>query len=576
MRLSAVCIRAALLAWMLLLAGTGTSSAQDPFGNDMGPPSGGFGGSRPRQKAQPKKKNPDEPETHAASGAGDHLLTPGGEPTLPEKPLEIPDSIAKRIGSDARLDEPRIDQSGELTRHFYGLMYEEEAPSTGYRFRTSFPPFWFERVKPSLTDPSKPDRASLFGLYYNRRSAERSDDILFPLFWNLRDGDSRTTVIGPWAQRVAPDRADHWLAPIYFWGRRPGGSYLVIPPLLTYFNHDAESGFNLLGPYFCSWKGGNSCDSATAKNMDRGIAPLYFSGQTEDSEYRLIPPLLHYHHLDKREQSSVDIWGPVYRKHTETWDSLHIFPLYFSVWGEDERHTTLFPIFHYGHKGESSLLINPLFGAATSEAGYKTFVTWGYARYRGKTELDMITPLYWDYRDPEIGLSQKLLFPFYFSRTGPRDNTHVLFPFFANIERTGLSESTWVTPLFQHSTDLRGWSTNIYPILFLGRDGFDTHTVVAPFFWDFASRSSRTTIGFPLYWRFAQENSVSQLIGNVYYSEQKGRQGVDWQVHIFPLLSFGETPDGHFWNVLYGLAGYERRGSMTKLRTFWIPITLSN
>ena len=76
-------------------------------------------------------------------------------------------------------------------------------------------------------------------------------------------------------------------------------------------------------------------------------------------------------------------------------------------------------------------------------------------------------------------------------------------------------------------------------------------------------------------WRFAHDNSVSELIGNVYYSEQKVRQGLDWQLHIFPLFSYGESPDGHFWSVLYGLAGYERKGSMTKLKTFWIPIPLS-
>lgn len=528
----------------------------------------------PRAKAKPKAS--DQPETHAASGGGDQMIPPGGEPTLPDNPLEVSEAVAKRIGSDAALDEPRVESDDTLRRRFYGVMYEESQQQTGYRFRTSFPPFWFERLQPSLKDPSQPDRASLYGLYYNRRSAERADDVLFPLFWNLRDVESRTTVVGPWVQRVAPDRGDHWLAPLYFWGRRPGGGYLILPPLLSYFNHDADSGFNLIGPAFCQWKGGDSCFGDGATRVHRGLAPLYFAGRDEESEYRLIPPLLHYHSLDLREDTSLDIWGPVYRKHSEKREALHVFPLYWSLWGEDERHTTLLPFFHYGHKGAASLFVNPLFLNAKSELGYSTFVTWGYARYRGKTELDMYTPLYWDYRDPEIGLEQKLLFPFYFSRVSPRENTHVLFPLFANVERRGLSESTWITPLFQHSTDLRGWSTNIYPFFFVGRDGYDTHTVVAPFFWDFASRSSRTTIGFPLYWRFAQENQVSQLIGNVYYSEHKGRQGLDWQVHIFPLFSYGETPDGHFWNVLYGLAGYERRGSMTKLRTFWVPIPLSN
>lgn len=570
-------IRAAALVSVLWLWAL-PALAQDPFGSDMGEPApGGFsnrpppGGKRPKS---PSSKPSDAPETHAASGAGDRLATPGGEPTLPDNPLAIPAEIVKKIGSDAALDEPSLGRSDELTRRFYGLLYQE-SNTTGYRFRSSFPPLWFERIQPSLKDPTQPDRASLFGLYYNRRSAERSDDILFPVFWNMRDLDSRTTVIGPWMQHESPDKSEQWLAPLYFWGKSAHSSYTIIPPLLTYFNHGPDSGFNLIGPAFCSWKGGESCNSTTATNIDRGIAPLYFAGQDEESEYRVIPPLLHYHSLDKRDESSLDIWGPVYRKHTDSLDALHIFPLYFSLWGPNERHTTLFPLFHIGHDGPATLFINPLFAHAHSELGYETFITWGYARYRGKTELDMVTPLFWSYRDPEIGLDQKLLFPFYFSRTSPREDTQVFFPFYANSERKGLSQSTWVTPLFEHTTGLRGWSTNIYPLFFFGRDGFDTHTVIAPFFWDFAGRSSRTTVGFPLLWRFAHDNSVSELIGNVYYSEQKVRQGLDWQIHIFPLFSYGESPDGHFWSVLYGLAGYERKGTMTKLKTFWIPIPLS-
>lgn len=566
--------RAATLVLAIVLHGA-RALGQDPYGASPGEP--GFGGrpppGAPRQR-QPSTRPSDAPETHAASGANDRLVTPGGEPTLPDDPLAIPAEVAEQLGTDKTLDEPSLGRSEALRRRFYGVLYEE-SNEVGYRFRSSFPPFWFERIQPSLKDPTTPDRASLFGLYYNRRSAERADDVLFPLFWNLRDLDSRTTVIGPFAQRVAPDRSDLWLAPLFFTGSRPQGGYTIIPPLLTYFNHDAEGGFNLIGPYFCSFSGGPSCGSDSTNDVDLGIAPLYFAGEDEFSEYRLIPPLLHYHSVDKRELSSVDLWGPVYRKHTEERDALHVFPLYYSLWGKDERHTTLFPFFHVGHKGSASLIINPLFAYSNTELGYETIITWGYARYRGKTELDMITPLFWHYRDPEIGLDQKLILPFYFGRTGPRENSQVFFPFYANFERKGLSESTWITPLFRHATDLRGWSTNIHPLFYFGRDGYDTHTVIAPFFWDFASRSSRTTIGFPIYWRFARDNHMSQLIGNVYYSEQRVRQGLDWEVHVFPFFSYGETPDGHWWNVLYGLAGYERRGSMTKLRTFWVPIPLS-
>jgi hypothetical protein len=549
------------------------AAAQDPMGPGLMP---GFGsGSDPQPKAKPKK-DPNEPETHAASGADDTVVAPGGEPSLPDEPLKLKEKTLDRIGSDLH---PRWQERGrgrKTTYGFYGPYYTEE--SDNYSFKLAFP-VWAERKQPSRTAPKIVDRASLYGgLYYNRRSAERSDDVLFPLFWNLVDerAKSRTTIIGPVVNRVAPDERDNWVAPFYFGGKRKNGGYTIIPPLLTYANTNGRSGFNLVGPMFCSWKGGGECDARTAQELDFGVAPFYFYGQSAEKKYEIIPPLLHYYRYNDRDLSWVNIWGPYYREHTQKRDMFHILPFYFSITGKDESHTTLLPFFHYGHKGKSSLFVNPLFLTATGDHGESTFVTWGYARYRGRTELDMITPLYWRYRDPDIDLTQDLLFPFYFSRESPRESTTALFPFFANSKRYGISETTFITPFFQHSHGIRGWSTNIHPFLYVGREGTETHTVVAPFFWDFASPSSRTTVAFPVFWRFADDKEVSQLVGNVYYHEQKLKGGgSDWEVHVFPAFSYGETPDGHWWNVLYGLAGYTKRGSLVKVRTLWIPITVS-
>jgi len=542
-------------------------------GMGMGP---GMGGGAPPSSGKKKpKKAPNEPETHAASGASEEVVPSGAEPTLPEHPLEISKSTAARIGSDSAVDEPEIGRGPKTTRHFYGLWYDET--SDRYRFRTLFP-LWLERTQPSLTDPTKTDRASMFGpLYYNRRSATRADDILFPVFWNLNDrkSNSRTTIVGPLVNRRAPGETDDWLAPLYFTGTRPLGSYTIIPPLLTYMKHDRKGGFNLVGPAFCSWKGGQYCDERTATDIDFGVFPLYFHGHTETSSYDLVPPLLHYRHDDQRESSWVDVWGPYYRRHTEKRDALHVFPFYYSLWGPNERHTTLLPFFHYGWSGNSSLFINPLYLIQKGENGDSTFVTWLYARHRGRTELDMITPLFWRYRDPDIGLEQELLFPLLYSRRSPRESNQVFFPFWGHFERYGISETTFVTPFFQHTSDLRGWSTNLHPIFYLGRDGADTHLVVAPVFWDFASPSSRATVAFPVYWRFADETSVSQLVANTYYHERRVAHGLDWELHFFPVFSYGQTPNGHWWNVLYGLAGYTRRGEFTQVRTLWIPITTS-
>src|SRR6185295_1534950 len=104
--------------------------------------------------------------------------------------------------------------------------YQEK--SLSYRFRTLFP-LWAERTMPN-------DRASLFGFYYNRRSTHVDADVLFPLFWRLRDHDTRTTIVGPFAHRETektkdhPGRHDNWLAPLVFEGSSSNGSgYFHIP-----------------------------------------------------------------------------------------------------------------------------------------------------------------------------------------------------------------------------------------------------------------------------------------------------------------------------------------------------------
>jgi hypothetical protein len=551
--------------------------AQDPYGPGLSPgfgPSPGQGGGS--SKKAPAKPPDGMPETHAASGGDDSLEAPGNEPTIPSDPLAIKKSSYARIGSDLSPELEERGQNGRFDRKFYGPYYSER--SGDYTFKLAFP-VWAERTQPSRNDKLKLDRASLFGgLYYNRRSAERADDVLFPVVWNLRDLEhkTRTTVIGPLVNRVTPEGHDNWLAPLYFTGKRKdGGGYTLIPPLLTYTQTDGRSGLNLVGPLFCSWKGSSSCDARTAEDIDLGVAPLYFYGQNAERKYEIIPPLLHYYRYNDRDLSWFNVWGPYYREHTQKREMFHLLPLYYSIWGKNERHTTVFPFFHYGHKDNEFLLANPLFLLARGEKNESTFATWGYARYRGRTELDMITPLYWAFRDPDIGLDQKLLFPFFYKRTSPRESSWAFFPFYGKFERFGISKSTWITPFFQHSTDLRGWSTNIHPLVYLGRDGQATHTVLAPFFWDFAEPKQRATVAFPFYWRFSDRKSVSQLVGNVYYREEIKSTGSEWEVHIFPAFSYGETPRGHWWNILYGLAGYTREGATTKMRTMWIPITLS-
>lgn len=572
-RISAVMVcSSAFASAQMGMMGGGMGGGMMPMGGGMGPP--------PSSKKAPKKeekRNEDEPELHAAPGAGSEELGSGSEPSMPADPLAIPGRIKDRIGTDTPLDDQELGRSTDTERRFYGLYYAEK--SGKYGFRATMPPLWLQRTQPSRTNPTVKDEGNLYGLlYFRRRSAERADDVLFPLVYNLRDKqkDSRTTVVGPFVDRKTPTEWDRWAAPLYFGGGRPAGGYTLIPPLLYYQNVNAEGGTSLVGPAFCSWKGGKRCDTRTATDIDLGVAPFYFYGQNRTHAYELIPPLLHYYAYNDRDLSWVNVWGPYYRSHTQKRDLLHVMPLYWSVNKPNGgRHTTVLPFFHFGRENRSWLFVNPLFLMRQGDEGERTFVTWGYARHRGRTELDMITPLFWHYRDPDAHVDEKLLFPFYYRKTSPRESTTALFPFYARKERFSISKTTFITPFFEHSHDLTGWSTNIHPILYLGRTNKQSHTVVAPIFWDFAGTESRATVAFPIYWRFSNLTSTTQLVGNVYYSEKKVQGGSDWQLHVFPLFSYGETPRGHFWNVLFGLAGFTRDGGNATARTLWIPIPLS-
>ena len=188
----------------------------------------------------------------------------------------------------------------------------------------------------------------------------------------------------------------------------------------------------------------------------------------------------------------------------------------------------------------------------------------------------MVTPLYWAYRDPDIGLNRKILFPFLYSSTSPRESNQAFFPFWGHFERYGISESTWITPFFNHKTDLRGWSTNLYPLVYVGRNALETHFVVAPVPLGTLPRRNRAPpwpsrcSGASATRRKSPSSSATSTI-----TRRNCARGLDWEVHIFPAFSYGETPNGHWWNVLYGLAGYTRQGTATTLRTLWIPTKLS-
>jgi hypothetical protein len=507
------------------------------------------------------------------------------EPVIapPQDPLAISPETSERIGSDWRNGPPSPD--GPL-RHTRWFPYYEERRGD-YRLRL-LPPLFVEQTR-GLPDPTQTlygvpkteDTEGLYALlYYRRRSLALDADVVFPAFWRVRDGDSHVVVAGPLAHREAPFAHDNWLAPLFFEGKRPDGGYFHSPILLT-TSHWARSGaFTLVGLFF---------RDRSASDVDFGVVPFFFHGDNGNLDgnrrtYTLIPPFFYYHAEHELDSTSMTVIGPVIARSTPKRDIFDVAPLFFHIQGKPqsagvaESHTTLFPLFHYGHSPDASLFILPgYYRRVTSKSDTMLSLFYSHAEGRsGSTSLTAagpVVPLWWNYSDRDLGVHAWAAVPFFYVSNSPSGQDW-LTPLVGRFASYGESTTWWVAPTFTFTTDIHGWETDLHPIIYAGRSDDSTHTVVAPIFWDFANPKKRTTVGFPIYWRFVDgENaSVLQVAANTLYMQKRVPGGVDWQFHLLPLFSYGESPTGYFWNLLFGLAGYTRDGAHAEVRALWLPI----
>lgn len=524
-------------------------------------------------------------EDHDPHGPSPSSL-PLGEPTaeVPEDPLEVPEPLRAKIGTD--YDGMPPSPEGELTRTFIPPYYAERKGD--YRLRL-VPPLYLEHTRglDPATGESTPetDRQSLTALlYYQRRSPKLDADVVFPAFWRVRDRQNHVLVLGPFAHRKAPGEHDNWVAPLFFQGKRRDGGYFHSPALLTTSHWRPEGAFTLVGPYF---------RDRTGSDVDWGIAPFLFRGDNGNIDgarktYTLIPPALFFHRQRELDESSLTVAGPVIAESNPKRSMFHVAPLFFSIRGKPETggvresHTTLFPLFHYGYEPDKSLFVVPGYLRRVTKTT-DTMITPFYSRATtrsGATSTSVvgpIVPIYYRSVDTDIGYDGLGVFPFYFGSSSPKGRT-LLTPLFGRFESYNVSRTYWLFPTTTYTRDLHGWELDVHPLLYLGRDKSSSHTVVAPVFWDFASPKGRTTIGFPLYWRFADttEGTVTQIAANTLYRERRVPGGTDWEFHLLPLFSYGQSPAGYWWNVLFGLAGFDKEGATSKVKALWIPITVSS
>lgn len=508
-----------------------------------------------------------------ASAAPPSAPVPRAEPTVqtPADPLAMSPEVREKIGSDV-VEMPPPAQ-GTISRPLHPW-YEEQRGD--YRLRT-LPPLWLEHTR-GVGTPDGPDRQSLYGLfYYQRRSQHRDADVLFPLGFRFRDDSDTTLMAGPFVHRESPVRHDNWVAPLVFEGRIKAGGYLHVPLLLESSHWSPEGAFTIWGPYY---------RDRTGTEVNAGLIPLWFHGDdgNEDARktYTLIPPLAFYRKTNALEDSSLTVLGPLIVDTDPKRTAFDIAPVFFHVQGNPETggvretHTTIVPVWHYGHsEGRTLLWVPGYLRRTTPDADTLVSPFYSHALTRsGESSVRVagpVVPLVFDVRDTRLDSHAWAVAPLYY-QSRSRRGYGLLTPLFGSFREYGLSRTVWVLPTLVHHTDQLGWETDFHPLAYFGRSQNDHHAVLAPMYWDFGGTSYRSTVAFPLFWRFANEGAITQVAGNTVYIERPVKGGADWQVHFAPLFSYGRSPSGSFWNVLFGLAGYERNDEITKIRALWIPI----
>jgi hypothetical protein len=196
----------------------------------------------------------------------------------------------------------------------------------------------------------------------------------------------------------------------------------------------------------------------------------------------------------------------------------------------------VFPTFHYAWDATSwQFNVHPFF----------------YRKKATDNSHLAIAPVWYDFRNSKEKTHRSVLFPLWWN--------------FKNFEKQTFGRAA--PPIYWDFEDKKAQTRRIV--------GF-------PVYWDFRNdlAKAHTRVVFPFYLRLERGASLGHAVLNTYYEKKQEPSHKSWQFHFFPLISFGAgergKEDDKWWSLLYGLAGYERRGSHRRVTAFYLPFQMKD
>ncbi len=416
-------------------------------------------------------------------------------------------------------------------------------------------------IPPLLTwiDGDDKTHRKVVGPYYDWKNERARWRGLFPIVWDKESTSERITIVPPVFFRFAdndPERATTVVPPFYYRRAKDTKSWGLAPLV---FRHE------------------------TPELKTTTLLPLLFQYASGPEKFRLVTPLLS--HVKDNERS---LWvSPVYQRRRGDKNLDGVAPFFFRLWDDRDasKGLVLAPIFfHFQDPANDSLVILPFMGRFYHAGIDSTWVTPLVGRYKS-FERDEQT--WWVFPTIQSGWTEDSWFfnihPLVYRKESPQKSYWAIAPVYFNFRNHETKTHRFaLSPLY--------WDFKNFPKQKYARVAF-------PLWWDFdnARKGTHRRVGFPLYWDFRTKDNQHNtthvfpvytnwmrgeiertLVLNSYFEKKREPGGVRWEYHFFPFFSRGGINDDRWWNVFYGLAGYDRRGEHKRARAFWIPFNIKN
>lgn len=321
------------------------------------------------------------------------------------------------------------------------------------------------------TDNSR-SHLMLSPLFWHRNDGYKSSNVLFPIWWNSKQG----TADNP--------RTANFVLPLFWSVRDKETENTVLFPILWNFKNSNYSSSTL----FPLISFGHTPDGTWRHFV---AMPLFWSIIKGDDQDRVLFPLWWNRKRGSDEDAtSSTIILPVYWSYKDhDKDNDYVFPLIWSLKNANYQSFTFAPLFSFGHSAEKRrdhIVVNPFFWHFKNAYSYH----------------NILLPIYWNSKRGigEQARYTNILFPLYLSFRDAKKNNRILFPIAWTFKNSKYSSAS-LLPLYSY-----GHSP----------DSSKRHLAITPLYWRISRPEYTRVVFFPFFSRYTDTTGKSKYSSFVF------------------------------------------------------------